>query len=117
MKIYQLIHTATQVVANMVVIDHLEQYPVPAGYSLKEVSDTSVNSRVLSVLQFKRRFTITERIAVRYCIDPFIQDYMNLLETAPEVCLDDPDTIAGVHYLESHGLIAEGRAQEILTSP
>jgi len=69
----------------------------------------------LTKLQFLRRFTAPERIAIRASADPLIVDFMQLLDLAQDVRLDDPDTQAGVAYLEQQTLIAEGRAAEILT--
>ena len=37
-----------------------------------------------------------------------------LLGLAQDVRLDDADTVAGVNYLESLGLLAEGRAAAVL---
>ena len=68
----------------------------------------------LTKLQFLRLFTTAERIAIRASSDPVIVDFLQLLDLAQDVRLDDPDTIQGVHYLESEGLIAAGRAAEIL---
>ncbi len=68
----------------------------------------------LTKLQFLRLFTTAERIAIRASSDPVIVDFMQLLDLAQDVRLDDPDTVQGVHYLESEGLIAPGRAAEIL---
>ena len=69
----------------------------------------------LTKLQFLRRFTAPERIAIRASADPLIVDFMQLLDLAQDVRLDDPDTQAGVAYLEQQTLIAKGRAAEILT--
>lgn len=68
----------------------------------------------LTKLQFLRRFTSAERIAIRASTNPVIIDFMTLLDLAQDVRLDDPDTVAGVNYLESLNLIGEGRAAEIL---
>ncbi len=68
----------------------------------------------LTKLQFLRLFTTAERIAIRASADPVIVDFLQLLDLAQDVRLDDPDTVQGVHYLESEGLIAPGRAAEIL---
>lgn len=68
----------------------------------------------LTKLQFLRRFTAPERIAIRASTNPIIVDFMSLLDLALDVRLDDPDTVAGVHYLEALNLIGEGRAAEIL---
>lgn len=70
----------------------------------------------LTKLEFLRRFTLNERILMRAAAQqsPQMYDYMAMLEMAEEVFLDDPDTIAGVTYLEQLGLLATGRATEIL---
>ena len=68
----------------------------------------------LTKLQFLRLFTTAERIAIRASSDPVIVDFLQLLDLAQDVRLDDPDTVQGVHYLEAEGLIAHGRAHEIL---
>ena len=68
----------------------------------------------LTKLQFLRRFTTAERIAIRASTNPVIVDFMSLLGLALDVRLDDPDTVQGVEYLESLNLIGEGRAAEIL---
>ena len=69
----------------------------------------------LTKLQFLRRFTAPERIAIRASVNPVIMDFMQLLDLAQDVRLDDPDTMAGVAYLEQQELLATGRATEILT--
>lgn len=69
---------------------------------------------VLSRLEFLRRLTPEERIAARQSSDPRIEDWLYLLQIAEEVRLDDPDVVAAVEYAEQIGLIAEGRAAEIL---
>lgn len=68
----------------------------------------------LTKLQFLRRFTTQERIAIRGSTNPVIVDFMQLLDLALDVRLDDPDTVDGLHYLESLNLIGVGRAAEIL---
>ena len=69
----------------------------------------------LTKLQFLRRFTAQERIAIRASMNPAIADFLQLLDLAQDVRLDDPDTVAGVQYLEQETLLAAGRAAEILT--
>ncbi len=68
----------------------------------------------LTQLAFLRRFTAEERIAIRASTDPVVQDFLHLLELAQEIRLDDYDTMAGVGYLESLGLLDEGRAVAVL---
>lgn len=68
----------------------------------------------LTPLAFLRRFTAAERIAIRASTDPVVSDFLQLLYLAQEVRLDDPDTLAGVDYLEAIGLLAAGRAAAVL---
>jgi hypothetical protein len=68
----------------------------------------------LSPLTFARRLTREERLAVRGSDDPVVVDFLWLLDRATEVRLDDAETRAGVQYLEQIGLLAAGRAAEIL---
>jgi hypothetical protein len=81
----------------------------------------------ITKLEFRRRFTFEERMS----IDEFNVTYMNngLLtdeqkktirtnledyNKATDIVLSDPSTIAGVVMYEQLGLIAQGRAEEIL---
>jgi len=71
-------------------------------------------TKIISVLEYKRRLTALERITIRASIDPVVIDFMDLLNSAEQIDLNDADTIAGTNYLESSGLINEGRANEVL---
>jgi len=75
----------------------------------KEVEVTKITK-----LSFLQRFTQEERIAIRTSTDPIVVDFLELLSMAQDVDTAYPDTIAGVNYLESTGLVGEGRAAEIL---
>lgn len=74
------------------------------------------SNTTLTRVAFLRRFTQDERIAIRTAAasSPAVQDYMNLLELAEDVSLADPVTIGGVQALETSGILATGRAAEIL---
>ena len=71
---------------------------------------------ILTKLEYLRRFTSAERVAIRAAakMEPVLEDYMSLLELAEEINTQDSDTIAAVQMLESVGLISAGRANEIL---
>lgn len=73
-------------------------------------------SRVVTKLEYLRLFTQEERVAIRTAAkaNAVLEDYMELLALAEIVDLSDADTVAGVNALEMAGLIAPGRAQEIL---
>lgn len=83
-------------------------------YANPTAAQVSSPSRIITRLAFKLRFATQERIAIRASADPVVFDFMDLLETAEEVNLADPELVAGVGYLEANGLIADGRALEIL---
>lgn len=71
----------------------------------------------LAKLDFMRRFTDAELEGILVAAQsvPLIAVYIKKLDAAISVSLEDPDTIAGVQALESGGLIATGRASQILT--
>lgn len=73
-------------------------------------------SRVMTKLEYLRRFTVGERVAIRAAAEQnaVLADYLQLMELAQDINTGDPDTIAAVTMLEQVGLIAAGRAQEIL---
>jgi hypothetical protein len=70
----------------------------------------------IAPLDFQMRFTADERVAIRTAAQTSgtIADYLGLLNAAPVVNLTDPLTTGGVQHLEAAGLIAQGRAAEIL---
>lgn len=106
------------IVINTIVLDDETQWPVPDGCALHALADpVSVQRKALSRLEFLRRFTAEERVAIRQAstTDPIIYDFLDLLYQAQEVRADDADTRAGLQYLETKGLLASGRATEILT--
>jgi hypothetical protein len=73
----------------------------------------------ITKLAFKQRFTQAERIAIREAAQtvPEVYDFEDLVNSASFIDLARADTIAAVHYIEAGGLIAEGRAVEILSPP
>ncbi len=97
--------------------DHFGAFPF-AQYNhirQKEVEAAPV-PRTLTKLEYLRRFTVDERVAIRAAAEQnaVLADYLKLMELAQEINLDDPDTIAAVQMLEQAGLIATGRAAEVL---
>lgn len=72
--------------------------------------------RPISKLAFMERFTDEELAAIYAAAktDVRVEVWMDKLKLAGEVDLNDPRTQAGVRALEALGLIAEGRAAEIL---
>ena len=75
---------------------------------------------VLSTYDFLNLFTSAERVGILTAAQSNMQvaDWLNLLNHVqpPGVHLDDPKTIAGVEALQTAGLIAAGRAAQILAN-
>lgn len=71
---------------------------------------------VITKLEYLRRFTSQERVTIRTVAksNPVLEDYLAMLDIAEEINLSDADTVAAVQMLEQAGLIASGRAAEIL---
>jgi hypothetical protein len=73
-----------------------------------------VESNSISTLEFLKRMTPPERIAIRASTNPMVNDFRYMLENAQSINTDNADTVNGTYYLETCGLIAMGRAAEIL---
>lgn len=73
-----------------------------------------ITTGVLSRLEFLTKFTTQERIAIRSSTDPIIIDFMELLNMAENINLNDTNTKNGVGYLAYLGIIAPSRVGEIL---
>lgn len=73
---------------------------------------------VLNKVDFLRLFTQQERIDIRAAstVNPVIADYQYMLDAATTVNLSDPDILTGIPLLEQAGLIAPGRAAQILAN-
>ena len=97
--------------------DHFGAFPLEQFNHIrqKEVEAAPV-PRTITKLEYLRRFTTDERVAIRAAAvaNPVLDDYLKLMELAQEINLDDTDTVAAVQLLEQSGLIAAGRAAEVL---
>lgn len=75
-----------------------------------------------NALDFKRRFTTAEQVAIYTAAKTSVpvQVFIALLDTAAAcgvmIHADDPDVIAGINAYEAAGLIATGRAAQILSA-
>lgn len=65
---------------------------------------------------FRGRFTLAEKAAIYTAAetDVMIKVFLDDIQAAEFISVTDQDTIDGVNYLESQGLIAGGRGVEIL---
>ncbi len=80
------------------------------------ITDAPIVAMTWTKLEYLRRFTQAERIAIRGAakVVPELEDYLQLMELATEVRSDDPDIASALAMLEGSGLIGAGRAGEIL---
>ena len=87
--------------------DHTEQAEQPVLPS---------GPRTMTKLEYLRRFAVEERVAIRAAAtqNAVLADYLQLMELAQDINTGDADTIAAVTMLEQAGLIAAGRANEVL---
>jgi hypothetical protein len=92
--------------------------PVPAGWTV--VAETAnpdylnqVTPRVLTKYEARLRFTFNERAAIDTSSDVGVIVFRNDFNSASEIDLDSQGLVDGLAYLESLGLLAAGRADEI----
>lgn len=90
-------HGAVQrtVIADETVVERI--YP---GMWRQAEDQGSAEPRMLTRLKFRNRFTMDEKVAI--------------YTAAESIDLSDPATISGVQALEDAGILAEGRAVEVL---
>jgi hypothetical protein len=72
---------------------------------------------LLTPLDFRKRFTLTEKQSIYSAAtsNPLIRCFLDDVTSAGIIDLTDPYTINDVQYIEAQGLIATGRAAQILT--
>ena len=99
---------------------HEDVYPFDTYNHIPQPVVVDVAVREVSGVAYLRRFTQEERIAIREAASQsaVLDDYLKLLDATIQqggiVDLDDEDTVAAGNLLEQAGLIAAGRAAEIL---
>lgn len=99
---------------------HADLYPFDTYNHIPQPVVVEPVVREVSGISYLRRFTQAERIAIRGAASQsaVLDDYLKLLDATIAqggmVNLDDEDTVAAVQMLEYVGLIATGRAVEIL---
>lgn len=74
------------------------------------------NKRLISKLDYMNRFTDAELVAIytEAKTNVNVEIWLEKFKLAAEINLDDPRTSSGLQALETLGLIATGRAAEIL---
>lgn len=74
----------------------------------------AVSATQLNFLGFLGLFTSIEQAAIVNSTDPRIKLFCLMAAGATTVDLTDPRTVAGTNLLESLGLIAKGRAVQVI---
>jgi len=101
---------------------------IPDGMSVKESDKTGVwnaetldfdevvQDRILSRDDYLDLFTDSEMIAIVNAsnTDQIIKSSLDILNFRDRVRMSSENTINSVNYMESQGLISEGRASEVL---
>lgn len=136
-RTYQILDDKGKVLNTIVADESFVRQAYPDRYKLVVDSVTADGPGTgqpqhnrMTPLAFLRRFTDAERArferdSVDDPNDPEdkrlkaarLRMYMNDYTLASYVRLDDPRTIAGVKGLEEAGIIAKGRAKEVLETP
>lgn len=127
MNTFRVIDTYTNTVVDEFILDRMlrsdaysdtERFDVIDITALTEAQQNGVyhGRRRISKLEFMRLLTAAERKAIRGAgkANADLEDFLDLLDKADTVSLDSADTITGLTVLESAGLLAQGRAAEIL---
>jgi hypothetical protein len=116
---YKINSTDNIILADQVFMDAQH----PGDYTLVP-DDLALQASIIPSFDFYRRFTPAERIAVRALAktDPIAEDFLHTLDSAiasqVNVRSDDPDTRAGLAYLEAmpvgNPVLSLGRSLELL---
>lgn len=127
--IYELLAEDGVTVINTIVADaQFVETHHPGSWRLAAVQPPpELLPRRMAPLAFRRRFTKAERSGIEWAAVDRADQTMEQRQQAAAlrsdlkdqaqaqyIDLDDPDTVAGVQALEAIGLIAPGRAAEIL---
>ena len=83
------------------------------GFSIPKAL-TRPNRLRLTRYEFRSRFTAAEKVAMYDSTDTMVRVFLDDVQAAESINVTDQDTVDGVAYLASLGLIAAGRDDEIL---
>lgn len=73
----------------------------------------------ITKLALRNRFTLPEKVALQTALasSATLQAWYNDFQVAIYIDLKSDNTVSGITYLETVGLLSAGRASEILTTP
>jgi len=83
---------------------------------IEQVVSTNVQPKILSKKEFFDTFTYPELVAIYIAAktNPIIEVYLDKIKVSESIDLSHQEAIDGVNAIEKLGLIAVGRAKEIL---
>lgn len=111
---YEILDELGAVVNTIVADQAFVENQHPGRWRLVEEEPPAPEPIVLSPLAFARLLLPMERIGIRGNTHPAVIDFLWMLDKAQEISLSDPDTIAGVGFMVSLGLLTADRAAQVL---
>lgn len=95
-------------------VDILDKDGNVIGYVANDPQPPVPDRVRLTRYEFRSRFTAAEKVAMYDSTDTMIRVFLDDIQAAENINVTEQDTIEGVAYLTSVGLIAAGRDAEIL---
>jgi len=112
-----------QFASNILIIDITNEDPQPQegwlyDHDSGDFSEPGTKPIVLTVYQFRKLFTLSERATITTAskTDGTIAAFLDDLKVAPDVELDDSDVTAALDYFVLESLITSARKDEILAN-
>ncbi|AWL11934.1 hypothetical protein HMF8227_01459 [Saliniradius amylolyticus] len=90
-----------------------QQYDPATGEFSPAPANEPEPIRVISIGSFRRRLSLTEKVAIEDSADSTVKVLEKDLMSSSFVDLDFPATVDGLAYLEQVGILATGRADEL----
>lgn len=112
MPIYKIISTGNTIIAEQGFVDIAHD----GDYELVPETPTATAKAPFTKLEYMNRFTDDELAGIYTAAKTVVQVeiWLEKFKLAEFVSLDDPRTLAGLQALEAAGLLAAGRAAEIV---
>jgi hypothetical protein len=109
---FKITSTGNVILADQQFMDHMH----PGDYTLLLDDPVAEIKPPISKREFLKRFTPAEYAAIKTAAaaDATLDWYWQQFLLAEFIHMVDPDTVGGINFLETAGLIAPGRAAEIL---
>ncbi len=96
-------------------LETLDHGLVGMKYENQKFTKIVAPQTILSLHEFRARFTFDEKVAIKASPDPGAQVVQEDLTAANVIDLDNQELKDGLAYLMSKGLISESRKTEFLT--